>query len=306
MPFDPDAYLKEKAGAQAPETQPESKAAPGESSTYSFGRGVVQGALYDPIEGIGQLIEHAGNIKLPVPQAVRKWLKDVRDETEKSTAGTAGRVTGAVGSLALAPEAFAAGKAASVAARAATATPRSTFALASKLGKAEADRRAAAYATAVGKHPRVLSNAELTEALLGHIPGQPWRTLSAPARVAVGAGTAAAAPVEGESARPENYAEAKRNQALLGGSLGGLAGSAVARGAGRVMRPSMHFAHIPFTGYGAYHLLGPTGLAATGGTLATLAALARGGGARSVAGLGGMAGQAVRALTEEAPNAETE
>jgi hypothetical protein len=304
MPFDPDAYLKEKAGP--PAAEPPAKAASGESSTYSFGRGVVQGALYDPIEGIGQLIEHAANIKLPVPQAVRKWLHDVRDETEKSTAGTAGRVTGAVGSLALAPEAAAAGRVASIGYRAARMSGQDVIKLGTQLGRPEAIRRANAYAAAVGKTRQALTKDEVAEAFLGHVPGQPWRTLSAPSRVGLGAVAAAAQPVEGESASPENFLEAKRNQALLGGALGGLAGSAVARGAGKMVRPSMHYAHLPFSGYGAYHLLGPYGLAATGGTLATLAALARGGGARSVAGLGGMAGEAVRGLTEETPNAEAE
>lgn len=359
-----------------------------ESGAYTFGRGAVQGAILDPVEGIGQLIERATGAKL-APDAVRKWLKEVRDETERTGTGTAGRWTGLLGSLVAAPEVLLGAKAlgafgqgvvrggaqaakelraeralpslselstvAKGSEKAAPAVARRTgiesrldeLAQSSGAGRApktfsgppglremgavsrgeavaprvadplastgpkaaEAIPKLREYAKAVGKSPFELTAAERAAAMAGELPAAA-EAVAAPAargvlpfgtRVAVGAGTAAAQPVEGD---PEDYWSQKGMQALAGGSLGGLAGSALARGAGKFIKPSWHGLHLPFTGYMGYHLLGPYGAAGVGGTLATLAALAKGGGARSVPALGGMAGEAVRSLTEESQDGE--
>jgi hypothetical protein len=304
----PEGSTQQQAWQQLQKQLRESKPAettkpPAENRAYTFGRGVVQGALYDPVEGIGQLIEHAANIKLPVPQTVRKWLRDVRDETERTGTGTAGRLTGAVGSLFAAPEIAGLARAAQLARAARAMTPAQQAARIRQIGTPAASQLFSARAQALGKPVMSLTNEERSAALLGHPPpGAARAALSFPARAATGAAVAAAEPVEGS---PEDYLQQKGYQALAGGTLGGLAGSALAQRAGAVRPLHWHW-HYPFSGYGLYHLAGPWGLGAGAGTLATLAALARGGGARSVAALGGGAGEAVGQVGAEAPRERQE
>ena len=70
----------------------------GMSDTASeFVGGTPQAAL-DPLEGIGQLIEHVTGLRL-APQAIRDKLKSYRSSVEASNAGSAGRTAATVGSL---------------------------------------------------------------------------------------------------------------------------------------------------------------------------------------------------------------
>jgi hypothetical protein len=281
-----------------PETNPEIG-----GKAYQFGRGVVQGALYDPVEGIGQLIEHASGMKIPIPQGVRNWFDKVRENTEATGTGTAGRITGAVGSLVAAPEAMLAGRAASVAARAANATSKSVFDIASKLGKAETTARISEYAAKVGKTPRQLTNADLTRALLSpeRAPLTGARRLAAQA--ATGAALGAAQPVDPNA---DDFAAQKGYQALAGGALGGLAGLPIGG-------PLLHHALRHRYHYGPWGVVGAvTHPHAAIPSLAILSGLAakyglEKAGPRVAAPLGAVAGQAMSGTpSEESSDAESQ
>ena len=199
-----------------PETDPQIG-----GKAYQFGRGAVQGAIFDPVEGIGQLIEHASGMKIPIPQSVRNWFDKVRENTEATGVGTAGRWTGTLGSLALAPEAMLGAKALGLTGRAAAAaaTPAEIARLTRQMGTPAAIRQYEAYAKAMGKAP--VTNAERHAALLGNF-AKPTTTAGRVARqAAIGAGVGATQPV----AEGEDFATQKLYQALAGGSLAGLAGS---------------------------------------------------------------------------------
>lgn len=63
-----------------------------------FGAGVVQGGVFDPVEGIDQLIAHASDNKVGLPDHVRKWLEDYKQQYtgEGHTYGNVGRGVGTV------------------------------------------------------------------------------------------------------------------------------------------------------------------------------------------------------------------
>lgn len=75
----------------------------------AFG-GAMQGAIYDPITGINQLLEHVSNNKIGLSDATKKELEDFKNKyTGKGhTAGNIGRGVGTVGS-ALLPAAWGVG-----------------------------------------------------------------------------------------------------------------------------------------------------------------------------------------------------
>ncbi|HEX3523221.1 MAG TPA: hypothetical protein VHT52_14170 [Stellaceae bacterium] len=60
--------------------------------------GGLQGAVLDPLEGVGQLVEHLTGAKL-APDFIRDKLKSFRSGVESTTAGEVGRIGGAVGSM---------------------------------------------------------------------------------------------------------------------------------------------------------------------------------------------------------------
>jgi hypothetical protein len=62
-----------------------------------LGEGAIQGAIADPIEGIGQLVERTTGMRL-APQFIRDTLKSFRTGVEKSDYGEYGRWAGIIGS----------------------------------------------------------------------------------------------------------------------------------------------------------------------------------------------------------------
>jgi hypothetical protein len=54
-------------------------------------KGALQGAVLDPIEGLGQVYEKASGTRIPVPQAARDWFDKYRQNVESTTAGQIGR-----------------------------------------------------------------------------------------------------------------------------------------------------------------------------------------------------------------------
>lgn len=265
---------------------------------YQFARGVVQGAVFDPIEGIGQLIEHARGKKIPIPEGVRNWFDKVRERTEATGTGTAGRITGTLGSLALAPEA----------AVARIGGVRAMTQLAAPVGTAAKLARRKQYAQALGKRTWDLTPAERASSDLGHMPGPaPTRTGRVARQAAVGAAAGAAQPVEGDEG---DFAAKKAFQALAGGSLAGLAGTALGKTAFKhVGRHPYHYWHWP----GIAALIHPhtalpslAGAAAGAGVLGAQVGLEKLG-PRVAAPLGAAVGRTVTGGgEEEQPNAEAD
>jgi hypothetical protein len=77
-----------------------------DTSTYdlpwygNFGAGLLQGAILDPAEGLGQLAERATGFRL-APQGVRDWANKMDRTVQGSGWGKAGEIGGALGSLAV-------------------------------------------------------------------------------------------------------------------------------------------------------------------------------------------------------------
>jgi hypothetical protein len=65
----------------------------------SFGKGALQGAVLDPIEGIGQGYERFTGRHIPVPQAARDWFSRFSDEAGRTSAGRIGNWAGTIGSF---------------------------------------------------------------------------------------------------------------------------------------------------------------------------------------------------------------
>jgi hypothetical protein len=92
--------FQKPAQEKGPWTEYQTGASPDEPSTLKhFGGGVLQGAVFDPVTGINQLIEHASRNKVGLPAPVKKWLEDYKDKYTSGTAGKAGEAIGTVGSL---------------------------------------------------------------------------------------------------------------------------------------------------------------------------------------------------------------
>lgn len=288
----PEAEIRAMIQRKFPDTNPEIG-----GKAYQFARGAVQGAIYDPVEGIGQLIEHASGKKIPIPQSVRNWFDKVRENTEATGTGTAGRVTGSIGSLLVAPEVAGTVRAASIGYRAARMTGPQLVAKAQQLGRPETISRINAYATKLGKAPNRLTNDELGEALLTRVPRPPATGLARIARqAATGAAAGATQPVAARD--DDDYWRQKAAQALAGGTLAGVAGSRL----GEVgLRAARH--HPWYTGAAVFH---------PGSSIPTLAILSglaaqRGlerAGERVAAPIGAAAGRALGG--EESDNAEAQ
>lgn len=188
--FDPKDFIKqygEGGTAAAPAESDE----PG--TLRSFAGGAVQGALFDPVEGIGQLIEHATGHDIPIPQAVRDWFDSYKEKYTSGEASQYGRVAGTVGSL-LIPAAGAA--------RAAGWLGRTTA--------AQAGTKAVQAALAAPRTPGVISR--FAKALPTEVRG-----------TAIGAASGAAQPVE----EGQDYAKTKLEQ-VASGALGGGIGASLA------------------------------------------------------------------------------
>jgi hypothetical protein len=69
------------------------------STARALAGGALQGAIFDPVTGINQLIEHATDNKIGMPESVKKWLEDYKDKYTSSTAGKVGEGLGTIGSL---------------------------------------------------------------------------------------------------------------------------------------------------------------------------------------------------------------
>lgn len=65
----------------------------------NFLGGAVQGAVFDPVTGIDQLIEHATDNKIGLPDSVKDWLENYKKQFTSTTAGKWGRGAGTIGSL---------------------------------------------------------------------------------------------------------------------------------------------------------------------------------------------------------------
>jgi len=285
---------------------------------YQIARGAVQGAVYDPIEGIGQIIEHATGKKIPIPQSVRNWFDKVRENTEATGTGTASRIGGAVASALVAPELVigqvgragaAAGALAREAGAARTLAPslgELRVAATSRAGEKAAELlpKYEEYARRAGKSAMDLTAEERTAARLGQMPpGPPSRLGAFAKRAGVGAGVGAVQPVDPEA---EDFAGQKAFQALAGGTLGSLAGVPVG---GPILRHiGRHRYH-----YGPASVLGAVMHPATAlPSLALLSGLAaqyglEKAGPMAAGPLGAIAGQAASGKPrEEAPDAESQ
>lgn len=307
----PDDMPREQIQAMIYKKFPEADPAMG-GKAYQFGRGVAQGAIFDPIEGIGQIVEHVTGKKL-APQAVRDWLKKVQERTEATTTGKVGRVAGVLGSMAVAPEAAFAGGArlagagatglsrlARTARTARAMEPEEVLTAArgtTGLGTAEQLQRVRDMERELG---RTLTHEEREAVRFGGELPTPPRGPSVAGRVArqaaVGAAAGTAQPVEPGA---EDFATQKGVQALAGGILGGLP----ATGLGGLARYATH--HHPFLTAGAFFNPG-THLP----TLATLAALyglkgVEALGPRAAGPIGGLTGEVLSGPREK-DDAETE
>lgn len=91
--FDPDKFIAGDGTTAPPSDEP--------GTLRSFAGGAVQGAVFDPVEGINQLVEHASSNKIGLPASVKKWLDDYKEKYtgEGNTAGKAGQIAGTVASL---------------------------------------------------------------------------------------------------------------------------------------------------------------------------------------------------------------
>lgn len=81
-----------------PESAPSEPSSDEPGTARTIAGGALQGAVFDPVEGIGQLIEHATGHNVPIPQAVRDWFDDYQKKYTSTPAGQGGRIAGAIGS----------------------------------------------------------------------------------------------------------------------------------------------------------------------------------------------------------------
>jgi hypothetical protein len=99
MPAPWEEFQKPK-DQKGPWTEYQTGTSPDEPSTLrQFGGGALQGAVFDPVTGINQLIEHASDNKIGLPDSVKKWLEDYKNKYTEGVAGKAGEAIGTVGSL---------------------------------------------------------------------------------------------------------------------------------------------------------------------------------------------------------------
>lgn len=293
----PDDMSREQIRAMILKKFPEADPEIG-GTTKQIARGAAQGAVLDPIEGIGQIIEHATGKKIPIPQSVRNWFDKVRENTEATGTGTASRIGGAIASFLVAPEAALGARAASIGYRASRMKGPELVAYAQKLGRPEATSRISAYAGKLGKTPNRLTNDEVAEALLTRVPSAPATGAARFGRQAgLGAVAGAVQPVT-DTGEEGSFATEKGLQALAGGVLGGAAGLPIGQLALKHLgRHRYHYS--PWTAAAMLH--NPAHGIPALGTLGALAAQygLEKAGPRVAAPLGAAGGQAVDQIMEE-------
>lgn len=291
-----------------------------------IGRGAIQGAVLDPLEAVGQATEfgmrHTTGGRLPVPEVVRKGLREVQKDVESTTTGQVSRLGGAVGSLAFGPEGLFGLARALMAARAARAaravqaartiggvggigrlaTPEEIATVAGgtravrQAGKTEnvlaETRQLEAGAKALGKPVGELTDAETAAIFSGEPAAAPAAARTGPGLARRAAGGAAGATLQPVEAKDDtDYLAQKGVQALGGGALGALASRASrAAGAGGGARVGVSHHGWPYVAIGGmsiplYWMLHHPGIFAA--TLGALAAAATGRGAARVVGRGG-------------------
>lgn len=95
--FNPDEFIKKGESFDPDRFISGNSETPSEPGTLkSFAGGVAQGALFDPVTGINQLIEHATDNKIGLPDSVKNWLNDYK---EKYTSGAAGKIGEGIGTI---------------------------------------------------------------------------------------------------------------------------------------------------------------------------------------------------------------
>lgn len=206
---------------------------PDTEATKQFRGGMVQGAVFDPITGINQLMEHASSNKIGLPDSVKKWLEDYKEkytpESEDTFgAGNAGRVAGTIGSMFIPGGPIAKGISKLPDAATALSLPRTSTAL-SRIGQAV---------------PQALK-------------GSGYLT---PSQKAIrGAGIGATGSVMQPTDEDGDFSRKKGLQALAGAASGGLAGPlggpATAGGAGYLASKMVHELGWPAT-IGIFSALG--------------------------------------------------
>lgn len=142
MPIAPptDFDFSRAAPVGGPKPRPEPR--PWYQPIEDFTGGAMQGAIYDPITGINQLLEHVSNNKIGLSDATKKELEDFKNKYtgEGKTAGNIGRGAGAVGSVLL-PAAWGVGGARAMGFGARTATGAGLGALAGAVQPVEGDKK---------------------------------------------------------------------------------------------------------------------------------------------------------------------
>lgn len=228
-------------------------------SATSFGKGALQGAVLDPVEGIGQLYEHATGAKIPLPQGVRDWASDFEQQAGATRAGKFGNLTGTVASM-LIPgyglESLAARSAglASKGAKVANLTTKNLKGSAKILR--EAENTAFKNRAAVGKY----------------VTQNPIKS-----KAAIGAASGGIRKADDD----ENFAKEKLKQVLAGAAGGAVVGTGLIPKLARGVA-SHGLTRLPLH-YGIYHLLGhPSFSIPAMITLEALARQMRTAGARSV------------------------
>lgn len=107
-----------------------------------FGKGAIQGAVLDPIEGLIQLAEKSTGWRAPNAFGLRDWARDYRARVQGTHLGQAGEVVGNVAGLALPGGAVA---------RGVTGATRAVGAASRALGAANVGRRIHQAAGVVGR-----------------------------------------------------------------------------------------------------------------------------------------------------------
>lgn len=166
---------------------------PGNEGARQFGGGIIQGAVFDPVTGINQLIEHATSNKVGLPDSVKNWLENYKDKYTSGPAGQFGEGVGTVGSAFIPGGLIAKGVSKLPAAVSALSLPRTAGAL-SRVGS--------------------------------KLPSLPGRTapLSASQRALTGAGIGATGSVMQPVEEGGDFSRKKGLEALAGSVGGGLAG----------------------------------------------------------------------------------
>lgn len=208
-----------------------------------LGGGIVQGTVFDPVTGINQLIEHASNNKIGLPDSVKQWLNDYKEKYVSGTAGEIGEGIGTIGSLIIPGSialkgASALGRGMGLIGRGASAAGEAVSSGAGALGRLARivktpppavpglAGRAKAGAGEAAKAFRKGKQLEEPAAKAAASPAAATTERSVAERMAVGAaGGAAGGAVQPVDEEQGDYWKQKGAQTLAGGTLGGLLGT---------------------------------------------------------------------------------